>query len=71
VLAGALALEGDDELVDVWRVVGDGMVEEAGLLNCAKVAEGRTIERKRKVVENGSDRGHWQIVLRRLSLMFR
>lgn len=47
----------------------EDVAEGAGSVSCAKDDEGRTMERKRSVDENGRDLGHWHIAFRRLENM--
>lgn len=73
-LARALEVDegGESELGEVWNVVGaEDIEEDAGSVSCAKDEEGRTMERKRSVEENGSDLGHWHVAFRRLESMSR
>jgi hypothetical protein len=65
-VAGGLE-EGEEEgVVEVERVVGEGVFEEErGVVSCAKEEVGRIHERKRRVEESCRvDRGQWQMFLK-------
>jgi len=58
--AGLEGVEEGEEVVDVWSVVGEGVLLGEVAVICAKDEVGRINDRKSSVEENGNDREHPQ-----------